>query len=246
MRTRKIEFLRPGEIDEELKKCPVAYLPVGFLEWHAEALPFGTDSLTAEYVALKSADITGGVVFPTVYCAAGRFYREQCPGRQVESFFFREEVFTALMRDYIRVLADHGYKTICIISGHLSPGFTDVLQFLCQEASRNMGVQAFFTHAWVPLDYPPYNVGHATVLETSVMMALCDSVDLSSLPPRGVGLNCREHGFGDAHCTEDGCVNATDDPRNATKEIGLDILRIGIERVSGEVLKISTPPDRVS
>ena len=61
MRTVRFELLRPGELLEEMKRFSVAYLPVGPLEWHGPHMPFGTDPLDAQAVALGIAEKIGGV-----------------------------------------------------------------------------------------------------------------------------------------------------------------------------------------
>ena len=61
MRTVQMEFLRPGEIIAERDRCPIVYLPVGPLEWHGPAMPYGTDPLCAQAVARAAAQVTGGV-----------------------------------------------------------------------------------------------------------------------------------------------------------------------------------------
>lgn len=37
------EELCPAEFQERLQACPVAYLPLGTLEWHGPHLPLGAD-----------------------------------------------------------------------------------------------------------------------------------------------------------------------------------------------------------
>ena len=58
MRTVQFEYLRPEEILKEQERCSIAYLPVGPLEWHGPAMPFGTDPLAAWEVA-KSGQTDG-------------------------------------------------------------------------------------------------------------------------------------------------------------------------------------------
>ena len=71
-------------------------------------------------------------------------------------------------------------------------------------------------------DAPGETGGHATLLETSLMMALTDSVDLEKLPPKGVPLMNTDWGITDgltyAGKNTKGYVLA--DPRNATAKIG--------------------------
>ena len=39
------ERLRPAEIVARREACPVAYLPIGTIEWHGEHNPVGLDTL---------------------------------------------------------------------------------------------------------------------------------------------------------------------------------------------------------
>lgn len=63
--------LRPQELRERREECPVAYVPLGTLEWHGLHNPMGADGLQAEELALRCAR-QGGVVFPTVYYGESR------------------------------------------------------------------------------------------------------------------------------------------------------------------------------
>ncbi|MFM8319750.1 MAG: creatininase family protein, partial [Chloroflexota bacterium] len=72
MDLRQLAHLRPEEILAELSRCPVAYLPVGLIEWHGPHLPMGLDALNAENAARLAAGQTGGLLLPTLYCGTER------------------------------------------------------------------------------------------------------------------------------------------------------------------------------
>ena len=59
-------YMIPAQVVRRRTMCPVAYLPVGALEWHGSHLPFGTDCMTVEHIAVQAATKAGGVVFPPV------------------------------------------------------------------------------------------------------------------------------------------------------------------------------------
>jgi len=40
--------LTPDEFTHRLAECPVAYLPLGTLEWHSTHLPLGSDGLQSK------------------------------------------------------------------------------------------------------------------------------------------------------------------------------------------------------
>lgn len=67
----RIYRMRPSELVEQRKKLPVAYIPLGTIEWHGMHNPLGADGLQAQELCKRCAR-EGGVVFPTVYYGESR------------------------------------------------------------------------------------------------------------------------------------------------------------------------------
>src|SRR5256885_16572734 len=67
MRTVEYELMRPAEIAQARARLPLAFIPIGPLEWHGPHLPMGMDGLHAHTVAMEVARRVGGVVLPTYY-----------------------------------------------------------------------------------------------------------------------------------------------------------------------------------
>jgi creatinine amidohydrolase len=59
--------LRPKQFGKRLAQRPVAYLPMGTLEWHGEHMPFGTDMILSENLMVHCARRFGGIVLPPIY-----------------------------------------------------------------------------------------------------------------------------------------------------------------------------------
>ncbi len=57
--TVQYEELTPSEFREKLNNAPVAYLPLGTLEYHGEHLPLGTDALHSKGFFTKLEVATG-------------------------------------------------------------------------------------------------------------------------------------------------------------------------------------------
>jgi len=57
----------PHEFEEALRQFPVAYVPVGSLEWHGRHLALGNDTLKAYGILLRTAEQYGGIVVPPTY-----------------------------------------------------------------------------------------------------------------------------------------------------------------------------------
>ena len=61
------EELTPDEFTTRLAKCPVAYLPLGTLEWHGVHLPLGADGLQSQEFFKLLAQRAGGIVLPMIF-----------------------------------------------------------------------------------------------------------------------------------------------------------------------------------
>jgi creatinine amidohydrolase len=67
----RLEYLLPFQIRRIMVERPVAYLPLGTIEWHSEHLPVGLDALTAHGICLRAAAAGGGLVYPPLYYGTG-------------------------------------------------------------------------------------------------------------------------------------------------------------------------------
>jgi len=68
----RYERLRPAQIVAAREACPVAYLPIGTIEWHGRHNPIGVDTLKAHQLAIRCAQVGGGLVFPPLYYGESR------------------------------------------------------------------------------------------------------------------------------------------------------------------------------
>ncbi|MDB6128657.1 MAG: crnA, partial [Verrucomicrobia bacterium] len=64
--------LRPRALVRRRLACPVAYVPIGILEWHGFHNPIGLDAIKAERACAYLAERLGGLVMPTLYWADNR------------------------------------------------------------------------------------------------------------------------------------------------------------------------------
>lgn len=49
----RFEYLRPSQLNAEMKRCPLVFLPIGPLEYHGPHLPVGMDPINATQCALE-------------------------------------------------------------------------------------------------------------------------------------------------------------------------------------------------
>lgn len=257
MHVNRYEFLRPDQLRQAQKECNVAYLPIGPLEWHGPHLPFGVDPLHAAAVAERAASITGGVVFPTLYCGTERaraplyvkrmgFEDENqyvvgmdVPRNSVPSCYFPEEVFGLILREHIRVIMTIGFDMIVIVNGHGADGQLEVGNRLAREFTNTTDTTVLFCFGFGHPDGKEPFGGHANISETSIIMHLHpETVDVETLPPKDVPLKTSEWGIADSLLFA-GKGNAEHTvqfhPRDAYPELGKEYVDSAVEALVATV-----------
>ena len=261
MREVRLELLRPDQIVAEKERCAIAYLPIGPLEWHGPAAPFGTDPLTAHESAVRCAREVGGVVLPPLFMGVDTPRDEQglqnlgfentdqyivgmdFPDNTVPSYYFREEVFAMAVREYVRLLVKQGYRLIVLINGHGAINQMGVCQRIAAEfRGEGAGNVLVGFPSGGGLGFEGEDPGHATRCELSLMMVLTDSVDLSKLPPKGEPIPMWKYGMADGsgfmgeHFAKYGDYNVHDDPREGgSAELGERYLAAGVAALVAQV-----------
>ena len=71
------EELFPDEFAERIKKMPVAFLPLGTLEWHGPHMPLGADGIQSKELFIELAGKMGGVVLPMLFVGPDRVFDDR-------------------------------------------------------------------------------------------------------------------------------------------------------------------------
>ncbi len=207
----RYHMLRPAQVVARRRACPVAYIPIGTLEWHGPQNPLGADTLQAEGLALRCARKGGGLVFPPLYYGESRVEglmeanardREDIAAAMElppDNFLPERQPFTAseqslgYHRLLLHILAEAeslGFALGILVAGHyplIDHARAAVLQFNQRRYSRHHGMLAWaFVDYLLVRDQFEGAGDHAAGWETSHLMALHPhTVDLSQLPPKG-------------------------------------------------------------
>lgn len=230
--------LTPQAFRERLAKAPIAYLPLGTLEWHGEHLPLGADGLQSQGFFERLARQVGGIVLPMLFMGPDRrravgemelYGMDLCLGAPPEkaypdqqlagsAYWVPEDLFGAWVEAILKQLRRAGFR-IVVAHGH-GPS-TGYVQNHAAEWAEWYGL-AILTCWGSPLDREGLGiqVDHAAMNETSLVMALRpDLVEMERLPkdpnewPVGIG---------------------GQDPRlYASAELGERILAMNAERMAG-------------
>lgn len=189
MRAR-YEQLRPHELEEALKRAPVAYIPLGSLEWHGRHLPLGNDAIKAYELCLRAVERTGGVVFPPLYWGA-ECLKLRGVGVRDGTVDIDYWAYRAFLLDIVRRVVKQGFRVVVLLTGHYSREQVAAVKEVAEECER-------ITRSVGPKGTPPvrvialpeyelatdlgYRGDHAAKWETSILMYLRpELVDMSRL-----------------------------------------------------------------
>lgn len=129
----KYAELRPAEFLKRLNERPVAYLPLGTLEWHGEHLPLGADAIQSESLMIEAANKFGGIVLPPLFLGPDRrmelengstligmdYAKSTDPARQLtgSAYWVSYEFFRQLLENILEQLKRAGFKAV-FAEGH--------------------------------------------------------------------------------------------------------------------------------
>jgi len=259
----EFELMRPPQIVEARRRCPVVYVPVGPLEWHGPHMPMGTDAIAAHRMAVETARRAGGVVLPayhlgseTVRAVDGpqslralgfegheRIVGMDFPDNSVKSLYIEEGTFAVIVREIVRLLKQDAWRLIVIVNGHGAPNHQRALRRVVAEETEPPRVHVLYESAGGAPAPAGQDPGHAGRGETAFMMVEAPgSVDLGALPPAGTPLRYRDFGIVngaafDGRPSPGFTLPREEDPRLATREEGAARLERNIERLTARMKK---------
>jgi creatinine amidohydrolase len=132
------EELTPTEFTARLANCPVAYLPLGTIEWHSYHLPLGSDGLQSQEFFKRLATEAGGIVLPMLFIGpdgydtiisgkeyygmdCGKVFSPQCTYEIQQltgsAYWVPDSTFDIMMNGIMKQLSRAGFK-IVVAHGH--------------------------------------------------------------------------------------------------------------------------------
>jgi len=205
--TVRYSDLRPHQFRARLAERPVAYLPLGTLEWHGEHLPLGADAIISEGLMCECASRFGGIVMPPIHLGPDRATLQSDggllvgmdtaegvtdPHRQLDGscYWLSQGLFLQLVDAILAQLKRAGFRAV-FADGH-GPSRSSWIANLPEREQRFgmnlLGVTAEVRQHWRS------QMDHAARNETSLVMALRPKLaDLGQLDedrsvwPQGVG-----------------------------------------------------------
>lgn len=183
--SRRLADLTWPEVEAAGRRGAAVILPIGATEQHGYHLPLCTDAALAERVALEVAAELDAVVAPPV--AYG--YRSRPLSGGGEGFpgtvSLSARTLMAVVEDVLIGLAASGFRRLVVLNWHYeNSNFVYEAAWLAQRAAaaadlRIMVVEGAFSELSPRVmehlfgdDFPGWDVEHAAVLETSLMLHL--------------------------------------------------------------------------
>ncbi len=174
MTERRYERLHPAELRRAIETAPIAYVPLGTLEFHGEHLPAGVDSFEAHGLCLRAAERSGGVVLPPVYLASG------CLDLPF-TLSYDNTLVHSWATSTVAQLGRHGFRAVVVLTGHGPLDLNHVLKRACAEVEVACSGLGAYALCWLELNAArltepergdPTTVDHAARIETSWMLEL--------------------------------------------------------------------------
>jgi len=192
------ERLTPSEFQNRLKKAPIAYLPLGTLEWHSSHLPLGSDSLQSQTFFIKLAQRAGGIVLPPLFLGPDGMkeingheyygmdiygYLPNAPQQlKGSAYWMPSDLFLTLLEAVLKQISRAGFK-IVVAHGH-GPSTSLVIKNSKKLSKKfNLTITTLWRNKNQRNPDMEFQYDHAATNETSIMMALHpDLVHMENLP----------------------------------------------------------------
>ncbi len=228
--------LTPAEFRIRMAAAPIAYLPLGTLEFHGEHMPLGSDAIQPAGFFNEIAAEAGGIVLPTLFLGpdrvetvSGSEYYGKDNGNHAtletqqyepqiltgSAYWIPEELFILLIEGILKQLKRQGFKML-VAHGH-GPSTRQVINHT-PEWEAKFGVRIFNLWGSENDDWNGFMSDHGAMLETSVVMKYRpDLVHIENLPEDPTQWPTGIRGY---------------DPRiYASAEKGIEIVKIQKERI---------------
>jgi creatinine amidohydrolase len=189
------------EFEAKIANGAPVFIPLGATEQHGPHLPLGVDVYLPTAIASRVAGEVGGIVAPTIPYG----YKSQPRSGGGERFpgttGLDAQTFALVLRDVIRGLGYHGARRLVVFNGHFENSWPSVegVDLGVRELRRDgiADMQVMRLEYWdfigrdtldklFPDGFPGTELEHASLLETSLMLAIRpDLVDMSKVPSDG-------------------------------------------------------------
>jgi len=128
MKECRYEYMFPRDFLEAVREMPVFIMPTGLLEWHANHLPLGQDTLKSYGICLEVArKLGGGIVLPPNYYGRPGF------STYTGTLTYSEDAMYPLFYETMAQLKKAGAKVVAIVTGHYGDCQVDFVKKVAKD-----------------------------------------------------------------------------------------------------------------
>lgn len=179
------EELTPSDFILRLREAPIAYLPLGTLEWHGLHLPLGSDGLQSIGFFKQLAASVGGIVLPMLFLGpdtvkrvgSNDFYGmdfeglKDCEPEKLtgSAYWISDDDFDILLSSILMQLKRAGFQ---IVTAHGHGPSTEFFSRNNAKWEKKYGLDTYTCWRENEKDGLGIQTDHAGANETSIVMAL--------------------------------------------------------------------------
>jgi creatinine amidohydrolase len=227
------ERLNPATYEARIRTAPIAYLPLGALEWHGAHLPLGSDHLQSQGFFIQLAKRAGGVVLPPLFLGPdtmkivdgveyyGMDIHQKAYPHPVRlegsAYWIPEKLFADILDAILKQVRRAGLRVV-VAHGH-GPSTNYIIKNQeALESRHDLKITTLWRDGGSRDSDTEFQSDHAAANETSIMMALHPTlVHMENLP---------------ADLSEPPLATMGKDPRtNASLAYGQKIIATNLDRM---------------
>ena len=130
----RLQELTWPQVEERVRVCPVALLPLGSTEQHGYHLPLGTDVFLARHLAERVSDEMGSLVLPDMNFGYSWVWRDR-----IGTVGVRQPLLQEVLKDVVRSVERWGVRVLAIVNGHEANSAT--IKYAVREISDETSVK---------------------------------------------------------------------------------------------------------
>jgi creatinine amidohydrolase len=164
--------LLPREFKKRFEAYPLAYVPVGSLEWHGEHLCFGVDTVKVEAICEQAARKGGGIVLPGLFLGNRDMisWPDEYNMGNKGIFGIPSELLARIIEAQLENLDKLGFKGAIVITGHYPHSQVALVQNVAKAFSETHTLNVAGLTDRDLAQSVGHTGDHAAKWETTIMM----------------------------------------------------------------------------
>lgn len=179
--TVEYQLLRPREFAARIEACPLAYVPVGSLEWHGEHMALGNDAIKMHALCCLAARAGGGIVLPPIFQGIPFMVPYGAKYAHKANLPVSPELLKAILKETLDGLERAGFRAAVVATGHTCNEQRALVRQAAADYAGAMRVYGTDDMEWA--QDIGFTSDHAAKWETSILTHLRpELVEMSRLP----------------------------------------------------------------